>query len=123
MAPSVQKAAFSEARLALRRFWVEEPRHSENNLAEMCHLYRRTRQAWERGNGVRARFHREGTARGKRESGALGLVFDTTSALRLLHVEAGQLLPFLVAVEYSPAAAIIVVHLMPRLETATKVVL
>ena len=35
--------SFFETRLAFRRFWVKEPRHSENKIAEMCHLYRRTR--------------------------------------------------------------------------------
>ena len=29
--------------MAFRRFWVKEPRHSENISAEMCYLYRRTR--------------------------------------------------------------------------------
>ena len=30
--------------MAFRRLWVREPRHSLNNLAEMCYLYRRTRR-------------------------------------------------------------------------------
>ena len=43
--PIVQacKTSFFEARLAFRRFWAEGPRRSENVLAEMCCLYRRTR--------------------------------------------------------------------------------
>ena len=38
----VYKNVIFETRLAFRRFWVKEPRHSENTLAEMCYLYRRT---------------------------------------------------------------------------------
>ena len=42
--PKVQvyRKSFFETRLAFRRFWAEEPLHSENRLAEMCYLYRRT---------------------------------------------------------------------------------
>ena len=43
MAQVYTKTPFFLTRLALRRVWVKEPRHSGNVLAEMCHLYRRTR--------------------------------------------------------------------------------
>ena len=39
--PSVRKRHFSKQ--LFRRFWVKEPRHSENILAETRYLYRRTR--------------------------------------------------------------------------------
>ena len=39
----VRKTPFFETRLAFQPFWVKEPRHSENILAEMCYLYGRTR--------------------------------------------------------------------------------
>ena len=35
-------SCFFDTRLTFRRFWVEKPRHSENSLAKMCYLYRRT---------------------------------------------------------------------------------
>ena len=38
------KVSFFEKKiLAFGRFWVKEPRRSENKIAEMCYLYRRTR--------------------------------------------------------------------------------
>ena len=40
--PSTQ-GLFSKKDLALRRFWVKEPRHSEIISAEICRLYRKTR--------------------------------------------------------------------------------
>ena len=41
--PKYTRKSFFGRGLAFRRFWVQEPRHSENRLAEMCYLYRRTR--------------------------------------------------------------------------------
>ena len=41
-----KKTSFFETRLAFRQFWVQEPRCSENILAEMCYLYRRTRPSY-----------------------------------------------------------------------------
>ena len=38
----IYKTSFFETRLTFRRFWVKEPRHSENGLVEICHLYRKT---------------------------------------------------------------------------------
>ena len=38
--PKYTKTSFFETRLAFRRFWVKEPRHSEKKVAEMYHLYR-----------------------------------------------------------------------------------
>ena len=40
--PKYTKTPFFETLLVFRRFWVKEPRHSENSLAGMCYLYRRT---------------------------------------------------------------------------------
>ena len=40
--PTYPITYFFETRLAFRRFWAKEPRHSENMLAEMYYLYRRT---------------------------------------------------------------------------------
>ena len=45
-APSILKRhIYFETGLPFRRFWGKEPRHSENQIAEMCPLYRRTRQS------------------------------------------------------------------------------
>ena len=38
----VHEIAIFEPRLAFRRFWVKEPRHSKNKRAEKCYPYRRT---------------------------------------------------------------------------------
>ena len=43
--PKYTNTSFFETRLAFRRFWVKETRHSENVFAEMCcYLYRKRRQ-------------------------------------------------------------------------------
>ena len=43
MALVYKNIPFFQTRLALRRFWVKEPLHSENILAEMWYLYLKMR--------------------------------------------------------------------------------
>ena len=38
----VYKNVIIQNQIAFGRFWVKEPRHSENIVAEMRHLYRKT---------------------------------------------------------------------------------
>ena len=39
----VYKNVIFRNKIGFRRFWAQEPRHSENIRAEKCYLYRRTR--------------------------------------------------------------------------------
>ena len=48
MTQAYKQASFPETRLTFGRIWVQGPRHSENDLAEMCYLYRRTHRGHRR---------------------------------------------------------------------------
>ena len=85
------------------------------------------RQARHRGNGTResegfayARKRGNG-ARESEEAVHWAWCSIIASALQLLHLAAGQLLPVLAAVAYSPVAVSVIIHLILRSEVAIKV--